>query len=283
MKTVIEFLSIFFISVASHLFGAYLHIKNPEYQKIYTVPQAIVRNWLHPVGIILVVILVALNQPNGVESIGIYSGSKSHNFNALYYGCMGGGVALLLITIIFNLKQVRRYLSKEGIAKIESDPANAQILIYRDFLERAAYLATVILMVIAEELVYRGYFVLYWGYKTNSLVIWILISLSLSVLIHLYQGRDFKSISLSILMHSVFIGLALIFQNILAPIAAHIWNNIRWVNAQWKEEKLIKVENRHSLLARIVYVIFIFINYSFFAFLLIFFTVLFSRSLFFSY
>lgn len=115
-------------------------------------------------------------------------------------------------------------LKKVTVAKkLDSNrPHIAESLMYVSGWERLAWITTLPFGVIAEELVMRGYLILFIGSLTHAMILWAAISVLITVVLHLYQGRDAETILTHIVFAVIFTGLTLYTQNILASITAHL-------------------------------------------------------------
>ena len=71
-----------------------------------------------------------------------------------------------------------------------AEPAMKVFAVQRSTWERIVFLPILFLGVIGEELLYRGYLVLILGNETGFMALWVLLSIVLSVVAHLYQGRS---------------------------------------------------------------------------------------------
>jgi membrane protease YdiL (CAAX protease family) len=111
--------------------------------------------------------------------------------------------------------------------KLEVDPADSAVRMFsiqRTILERMVFLPILFLGVISEELLYRGYLVLILGNEVGPVLLWILLSVLLSVVAHLYQGRS------RIIWHLLFAIIATsttaLTGSILMSTAMHLYVNL---------------------------------------------------------
>ncbi len=233
MKEIIEFAAILFSIFLIHIFGMYVAIKHPDNGKILTVSEIILNKWVNYLGSIFVVVLVAINQPDGFASIGINLSDKSFNIAGIFWGYLG----IVIISIGFYLFRKLIIHDKTPGQINEQDlkrPDFNETIRFSGKMERFLFLSTMSIGVIAEEFSYRGYLVLLLGARTGSFVPWAIFSIILSVIIHLYQSRNWKSILFHFLMAVFFVGLTVVTQNIFASITAHLINNFSFYHSVWK-------------------------------------------------
>ncbi len=238
MRSIFEFLAIFTTSILNHIIGAFFYSKRPDYMKSFTVTENLLRDWGSSISAIFVVVLVASNQPDGLASIGILTGQSSAvtNLNAILIGLIS--ISLLVIAIAYGQKFILHVRKKEPETKIDvSNPAVGRVLQYRDISELIAYLSVLPFIVISEDLVYRGYLVLLLGNRTHTFIPWIILSIILSIIVHLYQGRKINYMALIAISSALFIGLTIATGNILAPIAGHLFYDLSWAVGIWKKGK----------------------------------------------
>jgi membrane protease YdiL (CAAX protease family) len=104
---------------------------------------------------------------------------------------------------------------------------------YRTLGLRAAYLLVLWTGVIAEDVVFRGYLVLGLGAYTGSYWPWVIVSVLLSTVLHLYQGLHRQVILAQALFAGLFITLTLWTGNVYAAILAHLIYDTIWVVRGW--------------------------------------------------
>lgn len=259
MKPILEFSAIFAVGILNHLLGAYYNSKRSDYLKSFTITENLLRYWGGSIAEILVVLLVAIDQPGGFNSIGIRIGednSKATNIGLLSF-------SLLIISIAIIQKAASWVRKKAPETKIDrSNPAVINVIQYRDGLELSAYLTTLPFVVVAEDLIYRGYLVLLLGNKTHTYIPWAILSITLSVIIHLYQGRSIANVAYQAIFSAFFIGLTIATGNILAPITAHLLFDIMWTVSTWRKanKSIPQMKIIRSNKAKFAYVVFIGFN-----------------------
>ncbi|MFT3890782.1 MAG: CPBP family intramembrane metalloprotease [Anaerolineales bacterium] len=247
MKPILEFAAILFVGILNHVIGALFYSKRPEYHKSVTVTERLLGNWVGSISAIVVVLLVAIDQPNGFASIGVVTGLNaiSNNENAVELGVI---FVSIFIIVMMGIQKIINHLRKRTPEKEVdlSNPAVTGLYQYQSLLERLAYLTVLPLLVISEDLIYRGYLVLLFGNKSHSFLPWVIVSVILSVIIHLYQGRKVRYIFYQASLALLFIGLAIGTGNILAPIAGHLFYDILWTFRVWRAEKSIETQTVKS-------------------------------------
>lgn len=262
MKSIIEFGAIFAVGILNHMIGAFFYSKRSDYQKSFTVTENLLRYWGGSISGILVVLLVAMNQPNGFTSVGIWAGQNatSNNENSVLIGLFS--VSIFLIVIAGIQKVINYFRKATPETKVDlSNPAVTGLFQYQSTLEKLAYLTVLPFVVISEDLIYRGYLVLMLGRMTNIYLPLIILSAILSVIIHLYQGRKITYMLYQAMSALLLIGLTMWTGNILAPIAAHLYYDILWAFGVWKNKKNTEIESvKYSKRKIIAYSVFVTIN-----------------------
>jgi membrane protease YdiL (CAAX protease family) len=89
-------------------------------------------------------------------------------------------------------------------------------------------------VVISEDIVFRGYLVLFCGIITGSFLPWVILSICFSVIVHLYQGRKISYILFHGIGAAVFIGVTIFTHNIVSAIVAHLLYDIPWTLGIWR-------------------------------------------------
>jgi membrane protease YdiL (CAAX protease family) len=234
MKSIIEFGAIFAVGILNHMIGSFFYSKRSDYQKSFTVTENLLRYWSGSISGILVVLLVAINNPDGLASVGIIK-SSSNDKNPFFIGIMSISFLILFLVVPQRLVNYFRKTTLEN--KIDlSNPATSGLFQYQSKLEKLAYLTVLPFIVISEDLIYRGYLVLMLGGKTHTYLPWIILSVILSVIIHLYQGRKIAYLFFQATAALLFIGLTIWTGNILTPIIAHLYYDVLWTIGVWKRE-----------------------------------------------
>lgn len=235
MKEFLEFGAIFFISFLNHLFGMILSIKNFTDKKYFYFFKSTFINWTYSLGEIFVVLYITINQPTGLLSIGINTTDKVDNIVSIFGGAFL--VTIILSPILFLLNKFVFYKNNNKILDEEvlSQPHITEIINYKSEIERLVRLSVLPFEVISEDFIYRGYLVLLLGYRTGSFIPWAIISVLLSVAIHLYQSRKLENVVFHFLAATFFVGITLWTQNIFSSVGAHLLMNFVWMIGIWKK------------------------------------------------
>lgn len=262
MKSIIEFGAIFAVGILNHMVGSFFHVNRPDYQKSFTATENLLRYWLSSICGIMVVLLVAINQPNGLASVGIPTGQNAINDSKTPVIIGLVSISTLGIGMVGIQKLVNYFRKTTPENKIDSsNPAVTETLQYQSTLERLAHLTVLPFVVISEDLIYRGYLVFMLGNKTNIYLPWIILSVIFSVIIHLYQGRKVEYMLYQAAFALLFIGLIIWTGNILAPIAAHLYYDILWAWKIWRNDKKTETKSvKHSKSKIFAYSVFIATN-----------------------
>jgi membrane protease YdiL (CAAX protease family) len=264
MKFILEFFAVFFVGILPSLLSTFLYLSNPNYLKIaekYDVFEKLLNRWVRDLGSISVVLLVAYLQPNGFASVGLKFNDPANNIGAFFVG--GSGLTFFLILLGIGQRIILRLMKQPSPPVIDTaNPWVTDSLHYQSIWERLAYLAVLPFSAISEEFIYRGYLVLFLGTLTNTFIPWAVISIVLTVVLHLYQSRNSRTIILHFLLASFFVGLTISTQNILAPITAHIFLNLMnqlrlWIVAK---EKDLPTPTANSNKQKLAYTVFIAAN-----------------------
>lgn len=260
MKSIIEFGAIFAVGILNHMIGAFFYSKRSDFQKSFTTTENLLRNWVGSISGILVVLLVALNQPKGLASVGIITNGNTNDKNPVFIGIMAISFYIIILAGIQRLVNYFRKITPEN--KIDlSNPAVIGLYQYRNKQEKLAYLTVLPFIVISEDLIYRGYLVLMLGSKTHTNLPWIFLSVVLSVIIHLYQGRKASYLLFQATAALLFIGLTIWTGNIFTPIIAHLYYDILWTLGVWKKENNATIQPViHSKGKSFAYTVFIAAN-----------------------
>lgn len=183
------------------------------------------------------VLVVAGLDPRGLSSIGIRLNLGVENWTSIVWTLFALEGILIVWTI--GLRMAFKCL-KRPLDEVASSPAQSDI--YKTGLERLAYMLALLWSVAAEDLVFRGYLVLYLGLRTGAYWPWVLVSISLSVLAHLYQGRSVQLIAGHALIAATMIGLVLWSGNLIALIGAHYLLDGMLIFRRWHQVRPVPVE-----------------------------------------
>lgn len=212
----------------------------------------------HYAAIILVVLYIATNHPSGTSAIGI-DPSLAKNLFRVHPAGLSVVVAALAVALtalssvsygvivgISGLyhKIVRK--SEPTWNDLEWDPFGL-----RNYLTVGGRLLAcfdLILGVLAEECVLRGFLVLYLGRTTGLYVPWIVVSILVDVSLHLYQGRAW-------IPYHLILGSALawmvtwdVANPLFLPIGVHVFGNMMFTFKAWRQkDRQVKDQRREPV------------------------------------
>jgi membrane protease YdiL (CAAX protease family) len=176
------------------------------------------------VSIILLVCYLVLNQPSGLSSVGVQL--KTADFvvslfgSVIVYSCF-----ILIYSLGYRLVHKRR--QEIDLAA----PGTRAFAMQRTVWERIVFLPILFLGVIGEELLYRGYLVLFLGNETNSVLLWALLSVVLSMATHLYQGRSL--IVYHLLFATIAVSMTVLTGSIVMSTTMHLYANLTSALKVW--------------------------------------------------
>jgi hypothetical protein len=232
MNVTLEFLVVFTVAILPQIVGSFLSIKDREYFRKFTPEQRTVSNLGRWIGIIFLLFYIAMNHSNGLFSIGLGFGRNGIPKIILVAGITTG--YLLLIFVLGRLRSKKIQEQTETVRR--SIFAAGAFSTYRGFWGRSAYLLTLWLGVIAEDLVFRGYLVLGLVAQTGDYFLWIVLSIALSIAAHLYQGTSARLMLGQGLFALIFIGVSLITNNVITAIIPHLVYDTVWLLRGWAKD-----------------------------------------------
>lgn len=204
-------------------------VKKPEVDKFK--PHWITGLWLnifHELAIILLILFISMKQSGGLDAVGLEVYSTDHPFEQIVGAVFLIGIVALICTMLRELFG----LKKPGEDNERPDWAGA--LYCKTVPAKILFLAYMLSAVVAEEMVFRGYFILLWGRRTGHIVPCAIISAVLFSFLHLYQGR--KNILDHILFPVAFSVTAAVSGNIVITIYMHLWLNLIVTAKLWYRE-----------------------------------------------
>lgn len=179
---------------------------------------------------IAAVTLVALHQPEGLASVGLRIGR----------GDLVADAALTSLLIVVSISAaaliMASLLRKRRPAKDEAlSDAPLEITSQKSLLDRLLFATVMPLSAIAEEMTYRGYLVLLCVGRTGSLAPWVLLSVGLTVTVHLYQGLQARRFIFHATFAGLMIWLTLYTGGIEGPILIHALLNTVTFGRAWRQ------------------------------------------------
>jgi membrane protease YdiL (CAAX protease family) len=241
MQVFLEFLVVFTVCILPQIAAALFILHDPDYTKRWSPGERTVLGWITHSAAILLVVYIAYNQPTGPAALGLRL-PKGVRLITLF---VGGLTTLYLVALSFSdrLRSQKVREEREVIRKAVFKAggfSNPQ-----GFRSRTAFLGSIWLGVIAEDLVFRGYLVLGLGTQTGLLWPWVLLSLLLSVAVHLYQGLNWRIMLSQALFALIFIIAVLVTGNVFAAILPHLVYDTIWLLRGWAKspaQELAQIE-----------------------------------------
>ena len=177
------------------------------------------------IGMILLALYIFANHLNGYHIIGLTI-REIQSFPTLL---TAGGLTIYL-SLIFVFSRLRSQKTKQEIAiRQERTLAVLRYAPNAGFWKSLPSFVDIWLAVLGEELIYRGYFVLLLGAVTGTFVPWVLLSITLSILVHLYQGLTLKVALGHAILAAIFITAILITKSLFAAIIPHLVYDTIWL------------------------------------------------------
>jgi membrane protease YdiL (CAAX protease family) len=226
---ILEFLTVVFVGILPGVISSLIIAKEPEKGSIYGKYAHVLIQLTQSLAAISLLLFIASQHADGKRNLGL-------SFNKLGFG----EVAVLWVGLV--LLYLYAYLQKEIQKEQTQKPANQIYMDYQTKPERTLCWISMVFAVCAEDLLYRGYLVLWIGEKTGNLAGWAIISVGLSVLVHLYQG--ITRIGYHIIMASTFVIIAFMAGNIYLVIVFHIFWNTLQITRLW--EKMDSKKKTHD-------------------------------------
>jgi membrane protease YdiL (CAAX protease family) len=177
------------------------------------------------IGAILLVLYISASRLDEFHSIGLNLSEALSPMALLVTGLLTGYLLLIFVFSRFRSKKVR-----DETANLRQTTLAA--LRYSDttgFWKKLFAFGDLWLAVIGEELVYRGYLILLLGRQTGNLIPWIAFSVTLSIVVHLYQGRTWRLAISHMILASLFIFAAVVTNSLFAAIIPHLVYNTVWL------------------------------------------------------
>jgi membrane protease YdiL (CAAX protease family) len=177
------------------------------------------------IGVILLMVFIASSRWDEFYSIGLNPHQAASSMTLICAGLLTGYLLLIFLVSNWRSKKVKNQITdvqQRTLAGLRYSPAAG-------FWQRLFYFVDLWLAVIGEELVYRGYLVLLLSRDTGSLLPWMILSLTLSMVVHLYQGRTWRLALSQLVFASLFMFAAVITRSLVAAIIPHLIYNTVWL------------------------------------------------------
>ena len=262
MKPIVEFFLVIAVGLFPPVFGSLIYPNNREIQALQTNVQRLLSNWVIPIGQIAAVLYIVLNHPLGIHSIGILTGDVDASYTAILEGT---SVLILFLFLYAKVLQWRQRKSNQEPKPFDfTTPVAERIIRYKKFWERFSYAIVLFFMVVGEEIISRGYLVLFMGNRTHTFIPWIIISIGFTIVCHLYQGKGINLILFHTLFAIFFIAVTLITRNLFAAIVPHFLFDLMNAIRTWKlfdQQNKKPMESIYSTREKGFYLTFISINF----------------------
>ena len=236
MKSFLEFFAVFTIAILPQILSSAFSASNKEFLKRFTGKQRILVNLSSFCGMILLAVYVAMSHLEGWAYIGL--GFDKNSLPRIIIIAAAGTAYLFLIFVIAKFRSQKDRQKNEQRKNDVFEAGGWANL--KSFGERAAYLPTLWIGIVAEDMIFRGYLIFGLQTQTGLLLPWIILSMTLSILVHLYQGTGWRILLGQGFFAIIFISVSLLAQNIVAAIIPHlvydtIWMLQGWANLSKKE------------------------------------------------
>jgi len=229
MSPVLEFSVIFAVAILPQIAYSFFIAEIRDVLSKLTNRWKLISSLVNRAGMILLALFVAAGQPRGLLSIGL-DFSPSQMPKVLIVGALASGY----LSLIFVFSKFRSGKSREERETLQRQTYESLgYSTYKTAADKAFSLINLWLSVIAEELVYRGYVILVLGARTGTYLPWILLSITFSVLVHLYQGFNWKIALSHAFLACVFIAVMLLTGNIVTALIPHLVYDTIWLYRRW--------------------------------------------------
>lgn len=213
----LELMALIFIGVLPRIIFA---IKTLKYSaSISAEPTAfmdLAKRFNPAMGVIILLLYIAQNQPNGLEALGLSAGKKGFTF--LFFS---GLILFILFITLYNLISKLIKTKKDTSTPQHILDLNISILSpYKTNTQRFAFFMTSLLMVIAEVMLQHGYLLLFWGSRSEAILLWALIVIGIYLSARLYEAR--ASLIFQALFVTITVGLTISTGNIIMALVIHI-------------------------------------------------------------
>jgi membrane protease YdiL (CAAX protease family) len=222
---ILEFLAVFFVAILPQVLTSFY--PDDMRERLNGLPG----NWRflaalpNRIGVIFLILYIAAGRRDAFHSIGLNLQADASFVPLLAAAFLT--VYLLLIFVFANKRSAQR--KQETAAIQQRTLLGMRYLGPMNSWQRFFTFVDLWLAVIGEELVYRGYLILLLGYETGSFTPWIIFSVALSVLVHLYQGRTWRLAISHAILAGLFILAMMFTKSLFAAIIPHLVYNTVWL------------------------------------------------------
>jgi membrane protease YdiL (CAAX protease family) len=229
MKLPLELALVFTAAILPHILAAFYILLDPKYLGSLPPWQRMLTGGVHDTGKILLIAYIAASHADGFTAFGLVI-PPDKLVDTLLYGLLTAGY-LSLVFVAGRLRSKADQARREALLRTVFEAGGFSH--FRSPRERAAYLIVLWTGVVAEDLVFRGYLVLGLGALTGVYWPWVIASVLLSTVLHLYQGLNRQIMLAQALFAGIFIALTLWTGNVYAAILAHLAYDTIWVVRGW--------------------------------------------------
>jgi hypothetical protein len=233
MKLFLEFIAVFVIAILPMILGSLSIASGSNYLKTMSIKERILIEVVRYLGEILLIAYIVSSHPEGWGYVGL--AIDPNEFDRAIVLTVAATGYILVLLLIARAKKNKQY-EKRSKEVFETGAWSN----FKTLGERIIYLPVMWLGVIAEDIIFRGYLIFPLGAQTGMIMPWIILSITLSVLGHLYQGGNFQSVLWHVLFAGVLIIVSLMAQTVIAAILPHLVYNTIWILLGWA--KLSKKE-----------------------------------------
>jgi membrane protease YdiL (CAAX protease family) len=197
--------------------------------------KTLLRAIVYSLGQIFLVLYIGLQQQIGLVSVGI----DLQRMDLLWAGVIYACLSILFYRFVVQPLFLREKRTFEEMGFYDDT------LSVKSPLQRSLLISYVSLAAIAEELIYRGYFILIWGQRINSPILCATISSIIFIILHLYRGKKTIPYYTTI---TIFLVIPTLYANtILISVGMHIFVNLAATIGIWvREERRLKKESETS-------------------------------------
>jgi hypothetical protein len=239
MKLLLEFLAIFVIAILPMIVSSRLFASDKTYVKTMPIKQRVLLEITRDLGVILLIAYIVSSRPEGWRYVGLAIDPNAFEGAAILSVAATGYMLFILLQARARAKK-NKQLEEQSKEIFEAGAWSN----FKTWGERILYLPVLWLAVITEDIIFRGYLIFALSARTGRLMPWIILSITLSILIHLYQGINFRIIWSHVMFAGIFIIVALMAQTVIAAIIPHLVYDTVWILSGWA--KLSKKEMRSS-------------------------------------
>lgn len=209
---ILEFLTVILVGVFPPVLASLMIAIDPAQAAVRDRRIQLLVQFVQPLAPILLLLYIGRRYDDGLATLGL-------QFDRLGIGAIGVLAFGLLTMILYSA-----ILGKDRL-KAVPNPFDQQLSVYDSPALRFVSWLSMLPGIIAEDMVFRGYLVLWLGARTGKFVEWALFSVFLSLLAHLYQGR--LRIGIHLIMHATFVLTALAAGNLVLLILFHVlWDTL---------------------------------------------------------